>query len=97
MLAAGFAYWLPLNLPDALLHKSSLRFRTPRDYGVLLGSIFALQAFALRPQPTQSDSLVVLPMAMISLMLYEQPLPPLKDEARGVSDVNTRSRADTPG
>lgn len=88
-MTAGLAYWLPLNFPADLTSKSSLRFRQIRDYLALLGSIFALQAFAFRPQPSQLDSLVIGPLALISLALYEPPLPPMKEEMRGVSSLTS--------
>lgn len=89
------AYWLPLNFPSTLTSKSSLRFRTTRDYVALLGSIFALQAFAFHPQPSQLDSLIIGPLALISMALYEPPLPPLKEDAHGVclpaSSIRTKA------
>ena len=85
LLIAGLAYWLPLNFPAQLTSKHSLRFRTTRDHVALLGSIFAFQAFVFRPQPNQLDSLLIGPLALVTLALYEPPLPPLKEEAQVVS------------
>jgi hypothetical protein len=87
-LSAGtaiLAYWLPLPIPSAIASKTSFRFRTTRDHVVLLASIFAFQAFAFRPQPTQLDALVIGPLAMITFALYEPPLPALKQDGQGVS------------
>lgn len=85
LMTACLAYWLPLNFPASLSSKHSLRFRTTRDHVALLGSIFAFQAFVFRPQPNQLDSFVIGPLALVTLALYEPPLPPLKEEAQGVS------------
>lgn len=85
LLIAGVVYWLPLNFPANLTSKHSLRFRTTRDHLALLGSIFAFQAFVFRPQPNQLDSLLIGPLALVTLTLYEPPLPPLKEESQSVS------------
>jgi hypothetical protein len=57
---------------------------------VLFAAIFAFQAFAFRPQPTQLDALVIGPLALITFALYEPPLAPLKADSQGVSDFDTR-------
>jgi hypothetical protein len=85
VLTAIVAFWLPLPWPSPLASKSSFRFRTTRDHVLLFAAIFAFQAFAFRPQPTQLDALVIAPLALITFALYEPPLEPLKAEHQGVS------------
>ena len=85
VLTAIIAFWLPLPWPSPLANKSSFRFRTTRDHVLLFASIFAFQTFAFRPQPTQIDALVMVPLALLTFALYEPPLAPLKAEHQGVS------------
>jgi zinc transporter 5/7 len=84
VLTASVAFWLPLPWHSPLTSKSSFRFRTTRDHVLLFASIFAFQAFAFRPQPTQLDALVIAPLVLITFALYEPPLEPLKVEHQGV-------------
>jgi hypothetical protein len=85
VLTAIVAFWLPLPWPSPLASKSAFRFRTTRDHVLLFASIFAFQAFAFRPQPTQLDALVIAPLALVTFALYEPPLEPLKAEHQGVN------------
>jgi hypothetical protein len=90
VLTATVAFWLPLPWPSPLASKSAFRFRTTRDHVLLFASIFAFQAFAFRPQPTQLDALVIAPLALITFALHEPPLEPLKADHQGVSQFSRR-------
>lgn len=87
VITASLAYFLPVTLPSPIRPKAALNFRSSRDFVVLVGSIFALQSFAMLPGPAQLDALVVLPLAMASFVLYEAPLPPLKAAVEGMNTV----------